>query len=86
MKCVKKSSGPVTNKRAHTHKKGNSRTKIGNIIVSESDFFRRLKKNQSFETLKDFLLHNNPYFQSNIVITTFLVSNTCEIRFNDIIG
>ena len=32
------------------------------------------------------LSHNNPCFQCNIAITNFLVSRTCEIRFNDIIG
>ena len=33
-----------------------------------------------------FLSHNNPCFQCNIAITIFLVSHTCEIRFNDVIG
>ena len=33
-----------------------------------------------------FLSHNNPCFQCNIAITNFLVSNTCEIRFYDVIG
>ena len=32
------------------------------------------------------LSHNNPCFQRNIVITNFLVTNTCEIRFHVIIG
>ena len=32
------------------------------------------------------LSHNNPFFQCNIAITNFLVSHTCEIRFNDVIG
>ena len=30
--------------------------------------------------------HNNPRFQCNIVITNFLVSHTCEIRFHDVMG
>ena len=30
------------------------------------------------------LSHNNPCFQCNIVIMNFLVSNTCEIRFHDV--
>ena len=30
--------------------------------------------------------HNNSCFQCNIAITNFLVSNTCEIRFHDVIG
>ena len=33
-----------------------------------------------------FLYHNKPCFQCNIAITNFLVSNTCEIRFHDVIG
>ena len=33
-----------------------------------------------------FLSHNDPCFQGNIAITNFLVSNTCEIRFHDVIG
>ena len=33
----------------------------------------------------NFLLHNNPYFPRNIAITNFLVSNTCKIRFHDVI-
>ena len=32
------------------------------------------------------LSHNNPCFQYNIAITNFLVSNTCEIRFHDVMG
>ena len=32
------------------------------------------------------LSHNNPCFQCNIAITNCLVSHTCEIRFNDVIG
>ena len=32
-----------------------------------------------------FLSHNNPCFQSNMAITNFLVSNTCELRFYDVI-
>ena len=32
------------------------------------------------------LSHENPCFQCNIAITNFLVSNTCEIRFHDVIG
>ena len=32
------------------------------------------------------LSHNSPCFQCNIAITNFLVSNTCEIRFHDVIG
>ena len=36
--------------------------------------------------IPDWLLsHNNPCFQCNIAITNFLVSNTCEIRFHDVI-
>ena len=31
------------------------------------------------------LSHNNPCFQCNIAITNFLVCNTCEIRFHDVI-
>ena len=34
----------------------------------------------------DNLSHNNPCFQCNTAITNFLVSNTCEIRFHDVIG
>ena len=30
--------------------------------------------------------HKNPCFQCNVAITNFLVSHTCEIRFNDFIG
>ena len=30
--------------------------------------------------------HNRPYFQCNIAITNFLVFNTCEKRFHDVIG
>ena len=33
-----------------------------------------------------FLSHNNPCFQCNIAITNFLVSQTCKIRFYDVIG
>ena len=32
-----------------------------------------------------FLSHSNPCFQCNVSIMNFLVSNTCEIRFHDII-
>ena len=32
------------------------------------------------------LSHNKPCFQCNTAITNFLVSNTCEIRFHDVIG
>ena len=32
-----------------------------------------------------YLSHNNPCFQCKIAITNFLVSNTCEIRFHDVI-
>ena len=32
------------------------------------------------------LSHNNPCFQCYIAITNFLVSNTCEIRSDDVIG
>ena len=40
-----------------------------------------------FEHLKyTFLSHNKPCFQCNTAITNFLVSNTCEIRFHDVIG
>ena len=31
------------------------------------------------------LSHNNPCFQCNMAIANFLVSNTCEIRFHDVI-
>ena len=31
------------------------------------------------------LSHNNPCFPCNIAITNFLVSNTCKIRFHDVI-
>ena len=34
----------------------------------------------------DYLLHKNPCFQSNTAITNVLVSNSCEIRFHDVIG
>ena len=33
----------------------------------------------------EILSHNNPCFQCNTAITNFLVSNTCEIRFHDVI-
>ena len=33
-----------------------------------------------------FLSHNKPCFQCNTPITNFLFSNTCEIRFHDVIG
>ena len=32
------------------------------------------------------LSHNNPCFPFNTAITNFLVSNTCEIKFHDVIG
>ena len=32
-----------------------------------------------------FLSHNNPCFPCNIAMTSFLVSHTCEIRFDDVI-
>ena len=32
------------------------------------------------------LSHNSPCFQSNMAITNFLVSHTCKIRFQDVIG
>ena len=32
------------------------------------------------------LSHNKPCFLCNTAITNFLVSNTCEIRFHDVIG
>ena len=35
--------------------------------------------------ITNFLLsHNNPCFQCNTAITNFLASNTCEIRFHDV--
>ena len=33
-----------------------------------------------------FLSYYNPCFESNIAITNFLVSRTCQIRFNDVKG
>ena len=33
-----------------------------------------------------YLTPNNPCFQCNTAITNFLISNTCEIRFHDVIG
>ena len=36
-------------------------------------------------TTYNFSSHNNPCFQCNIATTNFLVSNTCEIRFHDVI-
>ena len=33
-----------------------------------------------------FLSHKKPCFHCNIAITNFLVSNTCEIRFHDVIS
>ena len=33
-----------------------------------------------------FLSYNNPCFQCNAAITKFVISNTCEIRFHDVIG
>ena len=33
-----------------------------------------------------YLSHNKPCFQCHTTITNFLVSNTCEIRFHDVIG
>ena len=33
-----------------------------------------------------YLSHSNPCFQSNIAITNFLFSQTCGIRFHDVIG
>ena len=33
-----------------------------------------------------YLSHNKHYFQCNIAITNFLVSNTCEIRFREVMG
>ena len=32
------------------------------------------------------LSHNNPCFPCIIAITIFLVSHTCEIRLNDVVG
>ena len=32
------------------------------------------------------LSHNNPCFQYNTAIMNFLVLNTCEIKFHDVIG
>ena len=32
------------------------------------------------------LSHNNPCFQGNTAIRNFVISNTCEIRFHDVIG
>ena len=32
------------------------------------------------------LSHNKPCFQCNTAITNFLVSNTCEIRIQDVIA
>ena len=31
------------------------------------------------------LSHSNPFSKCNIAITNFIVSHTCEIRFNDVI-
>ena len=38
------------------------------------------------ERVDNILSHNKPCFQCNKAITNFLVSNTCEIRFHDVIG
>ena len=44
-------------------------------------------RNQYYVTVGYFSLsHNNPCFQCNTAITNFLISNTCEIRFLDVIG
>ena len=32
-----------------------------------------------------FWSHNSPFFQCNIANTNFLISNTCKIRFHDVI-
>ena len=40
----------------------------------------------SFSIWESVLSHKNPCFPCNIAITNFLVSNTCEIRFHDVIG
>ena len=52
---------------------------IGDPLASLITFFRTnlIKKKKS---------HNNPCFQCNTAITNFLISNTCEIRFHDVIG
>ena len=44
--------------------------------------------NYHIHTSERFLSHNNPCFQwkCNTAITNFLISNTCEIRFHDVIG
>ena len=33
-----------------------------------------------------YLSHNNPCFQCDTAITNFPISNTCGIRFHDVIG
>ena len=51
------------------------------MSLKEKEFlqmYRRLFKSK-------YLSHSNPCFQCNIAIMNFLVSNTCEIRFHDVI-
>ena len=44
------------------------------------------KTQDSFNIFFFFKSHNIPYFQCYTAITNFLISNTCEIRFHDVIG
>ena len=48
---------------------------------------RGYEQSHSYETStsEEMLSLDNPCFQCNIAITSFLVSNTCEIRFHDVI-
>ena len=52
---------------------------IGRYFVRNEVFINRFATDT-------YLFHNNPCFQCNKAITNFLVFNTCEIRFHDVIG
>ena len=41
---------------------------------------------KSVKNMDNVSSHNSPCFRCNIAITNFLVSHTCEIKFNDVIG
>ena len=55
--------------------------------VRTKELTRHVSQNAFYPTIRNLILsHYNPCFQCNTAITNFLVSNTCETRFHDVIG
>ena len=70
-------------------------SKISNSVERKDNFLAKARKLSILPTSLDTfdirqlyirILYLSHCFQCNTAITNFLISNTCEIRFHDIIG